>query len=125
MLFPLIGPRLHGWLDDLVALLYLAGALLLQLTGAAAALACGGAAVHFLLTRFTDYPQGTWKRIPFRTHAVIELGEGLLLLAGTWALTAASPLPVRLFLGGMGLSQLVAFGFSDYGPRLPDRPAGK
>jgi 4-hydroxybenzoate polyprenyltransferase len=125
MLFPLIPPRLHGWLDDLVVLVYLAGALLLHLSGAAAALAFGGAAFHCLLTRFTDYPQGTWKRIPFRTHAVIELGEGLLVLAGTAALATAAPLPGRLFLFGMGLSQLVAFGFSDYGPRLPDRPAGK
>jgi hypothetical protein len=120
MLYPLIGPRLHGWLDDLVAMVYVAGALLLGLSGAALALALGGAVVHFALTRLTNYPQGTWKLIPFRTHAFIELGEGVLVLAGAW-LVPGVPIAGRLFLGLMGASQFVAFGFSDYGPALATR----
>ena len=36
MLIPLIGARLHGWLDDLVVLVYLAGAFALGLGGASA-----------------------------------------------------------------------------------------
>src|SRR4051812_21265514 len=76
MLFPLIGPRLHGWLDDLVALLYVAGALALGLSGPARLVAFGGALIHFTLTRVTNYPQGTWKLLSFRTHAFVELGEG-------------------------------------------------
>jgi hypothetical protein len=115
MLYPLIPPRLHGWLDDLVVLLYVAGALLLGLRGPALAVALAGAAVHFTLTRLTDYPQGTWKLIPFRVHAFIELGEGLLVLGAT-SLLSGLALPARLFLLFMGVSQLVAFGFSDYGP---------
>jgi hypothetical protein len=114
MLFPLIGVRLHGWLDDLVVLVYLGGAVGLGLGGTALAIALAGAAVHFLLTRLTDYPQGTFKVIPFRTHAFIELGEGVAILVATGAATAAYPLPHRLFLGAMGLSQLGAFAFSDY-----------
>src|SRR4051812_29607856 len=115
VLYPLIPPRLHGWLDDLVALLYVAGALLFHLSGLAAAVAFGGAAAHFALTRLTSYPQGTWKLIPFRTHAFIELGEGVLVLGATVALLGGLALPARLFLVLMGLSQFVAFGFSDYG----------
>jgi hypothetical protein len=117
MLYPLIGPRLHGWLDDLVALVYIAGALLLGLSGIAAAVAFAGAAVHFTLTRLTDYPQGTWKLIPFRSHAFIELGEGLLVLAATLLVVGPLAWPARAFLLFMGGTQLVAFGFSDYGPR--------
>ncbi len=117
MLFPLIGPRLHGWLDDLVALIYVAGALALGLRGAALAIAISGAFVHFLLTRLTDYPQGTIKLIPFRAHAFIELGEGLAVLAASLAF-ADRPLAQRLaeqiFLGAMGASQLGAFALSDY-----------
>jgi hypothetical protein len=116
VLYPLIPPRLHGWLDDLVALLYVAGALLFHLSGLAAAVAFGGAAAHFALTRLTSYPQGTWKLIPFRTHAFIELGEGVLVLGATVALLGGLALPARLFLVLMGVSQFVAFGFSDYGP---------
>ncbi|HVR63648.1 MAG TPA: hypothetical protein VMU50_17225 [Polyangia bacterium] len=114
MIYPLIGARLHGWLDDLVALTYLAGAWLLHLRGVALAIAIAGAAVHFTLTRFTDYPQGTVKLIPFRTHAFIELSEGIAVLAATWLLAGDATVGGHAFLTLMGLSQFVAFGFSDY-----------
>lgn len=113
MLYPLIGARLHGWLDDLVALVYLAGILLLHLGAGARAAAIAGAAVHFTLTRLTNYPQGTFKLIPFRAHAFIELGEGVGVL-GAAALLTAGPGIGRAFLAFMGLTQFVAFGFSDY-----------
>ncbi|HEY6475072.1 MAG TPA: hypothetical protein VI456_00735 [Polyangia bacterium] len=113
MLYPLIGPRLHGWLDDLVAATYLVGILLFHLHDGPRAAAIAGAALHFTLTRLTNYPQGTFKLIPFRTHAFIELGEGLGVLAAA-ALLAAAPASARLFLGFMGLTQLGAFAFSDY-----------
>jgi hypothetical protein len=122
MFFPLIGPRLHGWLDDVVAVLYLVGVAVLGLHGGARVAAIAGAAAHFTLTRLTRYPQGTWKIIPFRVHAFIELGEGVAILAVA-ALLGAAPAPARVFLALMGASQLVAFGFSDYGPRsAPARP---
>ncbi len=115
MLYPLIGARLHGWLDELVALTYLLGAWLLGLQGGARAAAVAGAAVHFTLTRLTRYPQGTFKLIPFRTHAFIELGEGLGLLAAALLLSPpVTPPAGRLFLGFMGLTQVGAFAFSDY-----------
>ena len=124
MLFPLIGPRLHGWLDDLVALIYVAGALVLGLRGAALAIAIGGAVVHFALTRLTDYPQGAFKLIPFRVHAFIELGEGLAVLAASLAFAADRPLAQRLCLGAMGASQLGAFALSDYDwPKSRTQPA--
>jgi hypothetical protein len=113
MLYPLIGARLHGWLDELVALTYLLGVWLLGLQGGARVAAVTGAAVHFTLTRLTRYPQGTFKLIPFRTHAFIELGEGLALLTASLLLTA-TPTTARLFLGFMGATQVGAFAFSDY-----------
>jgi len=110
---PLIGARLHGWLDDLVAATYLLGVVLLDLAGAARTVALAAAAVHFLLTRFTNYPQGTFKLIRFRTHAFIELGEGIGVLGAAAVLTAA-PTLARGFLALMGLTQFAAFAFSDY-----------
>ena len=121
MFRPLIGARLHGWLDDLVAATYLLGIVLLGLAGAARTVAMAGAAVHFLLTRFTNYPQGTFKLIPFRTHAFIELGEGIGVLVAAVALTG-EPALARGFLALMGLSQLGAFAFSDY--TIPGAAAG-
>jgi hypothetical protein len=114
MLFPLIGARLHGWLDDLVTLTYIAGALLLGLGGTALAVALAGAAVHFLLTRTTNYPQGQLPLLSFRQHAYLELGEGLAVLAATFTLVGQAPDAHRLFLGLVGASQLGAFAFSDY-----------
>ena len=116
MIYPLIGPRLHGWLDDTVALAYLGMALLLGMRGAPLLIAIGGAIAHFLLTRLTDYPQGTIKLISFRGHAFIELGEGVAVLAATALFAADAPAAVRLFLIFMGVSQLLAFSFSDYRP---------
>ena len=114
MLYPLIGPRLHGWLDDAVTLVYIVGLVVLRLSGVALSIAVGGAVVHFLLTRLTNYPQGTFKILPFRTHAFVELGEGLAVLAATALLVPAGPALARLFLTAMGASQLVAFSFSNY-----------
>jgi hypothetical protein len=114
MLFPLIGARLHGWLDDVVVILYLLGAILIPLRGAALALALGGATVHFLLTRFTNYPHGTFKWIPFRTHAFIELGEGIVLVVATTRFLPPHGPASGTFLVFMGVSQLGAFAFSNY-----------
>jgi hypothetical protein len=117
MLLPLIGARLHGWLDDLVVVIYVLGALLIPLEGAARAAGLAAAVVHFLLTRFTDYPHGTFKWIPFRTHAFIELGEGIVLIAMAAGVLASQPPTARAFLVVMGVSQLGAFAFSDYEAR--------
>jgi hypothetical protein len=117
LILPIIGVRLHGWLDDLVVIAYLLGAAALHLRGAALAVTLAGAGVHFLLTRLTNYPQGTVKIIPFRVHAFIELGEGAAVLAAAVIAPfglVASPLPTRLFWGALGLSQFAAFSFSDY-----------
>jgi hypothetical protein len=117
VLLPLIGARLHGWLDDLVVAVYVLGAFLIPLHGGALGACLAGAAVHFLLTRFTDYPHGTFKRIPFRTHAFIELAEGIALIVVTaWLLTSAPP-AATTFLVVIGLAQLGAFAFSNYDPR--------
>ncbi|HVU52268.1 MAG TPA: hypothetical protein VHL80_16355 [Polyangia bacterium] len=117
MLLPIIGARLHGWLDDVVVLVYLAGALALRLRGAALAVALAGAGFHFLLTRLTNYPQGTFKVIPFRAHAFLELGEGIAVIVVTWATARGVPLlssGASVFLLLMGVSQLGAFSFSRY-----------
>jgi len=114
VLFPLLGVRLHGWLDDTVALLYVFGSYVFGLHGAALAIAVFGAAVHFALTRCTRYPQGTWGLVSFRTHAFIELAEGSVVLAATLLFVPSSESMARVFLLVMGASQFGAFAISDY-----------
>jgi hypothetical protein len=103
-----------------VVLTYLLGAFVLHLQGGARTVALAGATTHFLLTRFTNYPEGTVKLIPFRVHAFIELAEGIAVIAATAGLRGASPPSARLFLLLLGLSQFGAFSFSDY--RAPQAP---
>jgi len=114
MFYPLIGVRLHGWLDDIVVLVFLIGIRVLELHGAAFFIALAGAAVHFALARCTRYPQGQYGLVSFRTHAFIELGEGILVL--TAALLFISPQVgiARTFLAVMGGLQFGAFALSDY-----------
>jgi hypothetical protein len=114
VLFPLIGVRLHGWLDDLVSLVYVLGLYVLGASGAPLAIGCAGAFVHFALTRCTRYPQGTWGLVSFRTHAFVELAEGALVLAGALLFVPASEPLVRAFLAVMGSLQFGAFALSDY-----------
>jgi hypothetical protein len=111
---PLIGARLHGWLDDVVVLVYLLGTLVIPLRGAALAVALSGAVFHDLLTRFTNYPQGTFKVIPFRVHAFLELGEGIAVIVVAVRLVPAHSSAASVFLLLMGVSQLGAFSFSNY-----------
>src|SRR5262245_40817392 len=120
MIYPLIGARLHGWLDELVVLTYLIGGFLLRLRGMAMWTVLVAAAVHFFLVRFTNYPQGLVRKLPFRAHAFIELAEGLFVIASTlWLIPADTPTSARAFLLILGASQLVAFSFSDYRWPLP------
>lgn len=120
MLYPLIGARFHGWLDDIVVATYLLGAWLLGLQGPALIAILAGAAVHFLLARLTDYPQGQFKLLKFQTHAYIELAEGIAVLVAAVFL-APGPWDLgRIFVALMGASQFTAFAFSDYRWPLPD-----
>ena len=121
MLRRLIPPQIHGWLDDAVVLTYLIGAFILKLGGTAMTIALGGALVHFILSRFTHYPQGYVKLIPFRVHAFIELAEGLAVLGCAWSLLDRSHMGPIVFFTFLGLSQVVAFLFSDYRWPLPER----
>jgi len=112
----LLGARAHGFLDDAVVLTYLIAARVLGLRARAMGIALLGALVHFFITRFTDYPQGFVKLLPFRTHGFIELTEGIGVLVATWTVldSATTPGSHRVFLTLLGISQLVAFAISDY-----------
>ena len=127
MLWRLIPVRVHAYLDDAVVLTYLMGSFVLGLRATAMAVAVLGAFVHFFITRFTDYPAGVVKLLRMRTHAFIELAEGILVLLATWTiLPGDTPDKHRAFLTLMGASQLVAFALSDYRwpPARPDSTDG-
>jgi hypothetical protein len=123
VLLRLVPPRVHAYLDDGVVLLYLMGSFIVGLRERAMAIALMGAVIHFFITRFTNYPAGTVRLLSFRTHGVIELLEGLLVLGATWVLLPGhAPGKHLAFLTFMGVLQLLAFALSDY--RWPLAPVG-
>src|SRR5438477_615882 len=107
MLFPLIPVRLHGWLDEIATLSYLGVAVAFGFEGVGLWLLLLAALVHFANTRLTDYPQGQLKAYGLKTHAKIELLEGVGLLAAAAALAHQTALQRGLFVL-FGVSQLSA-----------------
>lgn len=127
LIIPFMSARLHGVLDDIVSVTYILAAWLLNFSTAGWTIAIGGALVHFLLTRTTNYPQGQLKWIDFRTHAYVELMEGVAVIVLAWAFLGSEGglLGERVALTFLGANQFVAFAFTDY--RWPqanhDQPA--
>jgi hypothetical protein len=103
---------LHAWLDEAVLPSYAAVAWLFHLHGGALGLLLYCGLQHFVVTRITHYPRGTWPLISFPAHARLDLLEGLLLLTGA-ILLAGDPVAARVLLGTFGVLQVGAFALSD------------
>ncbi len=102
MLYPLLPARLHGWLDELASVSYLAAAFVFGFSGIGFAVLMAACLVHFTNTRLTDYPRGHLKKYPLRVHAAIELGEGALVFASAFVVAALTGVQVTVLcvLGG-------------------------
>lgn len=101
-----LGPRVHGFLDYLAAVLFLVAPSVLGFTGLSAGACYGLAVAHLLLAMLTDYPLGIRGAVPFRMHRAVEFVVALLLVVGPWILADAVPLAGRIFFGVMGIAIL-------------------
>lgn len=116
----ILSPRIHGILDVVTVALLVLGAIVVGLGGAPLAIALGLAAVHLLMTLFTDFPMGVWKEIPLVVHGIVELvvGIGLLLLPSFAGYGPGSP--ARRFYLAMGALILVVWALTAYGGKVGD-----
>jgi hypothetical protein len=74
-----ISPRAHAVLDYGVAATFLTmGFRLLSRHRRAAALAFINGGLVLGVSLLTDYPGGIWRKIPFRTHGMIDVGQAAL-----------------------------------------------
>jgi hypothetical protein len=74
-----ISPRAHAVLDYGVAATFLTmGFRLLSTHRRAAALALINGGLVLGVSLLTDYPGGIWRKIPFRTHGMIDVGQAAL-----------------------------------------------
>ena len=78
-----ITPTIHGYLDYLTVVVFLAAPKLLGLDGLPASLSWTLAGVHLALTLVTDFPLGWRPRLPFWIHGWVEriVGPALVLIA--------------------------------------------
>jgi hypothetical protein len=71
-----IGPAQHAVLDYGVAATFFAlGARYLNTNRAASTLAFLNGAMVLGMSLFTDYPGGVWRKISFRTHGALDVGQ--------------------------------------------------
>lgn len=110
----ILSARVHGVLDLVTVAVLLLGPIVIGLGGAPAAIAWTLAAVHLLMTLFTRFPMGVWKRIPFYVHGIVELvvGIGLLLLPTFAGYGPGSP--AKRFYIAMGAVVLVVWALTAY-----------
>lgn len=86
----ILNPRVHGYIDYLVVLYFLAAPSLFGFSGLPATIFYVLAAAHLTLTLLTAYPLGVVKLIPFPLHGGIELLAGIALVALPWVLGFAN-----------------------------------
>lgn len=80
----ILNPRVHGYIDYLAVLYFLAAPSLFGFTGLPATIFYVIAAAHLVLTLLTAYPLGVVKLIPFPSHGGIELLAAVSLVALPW-----------------------------------------
>ena len=107
-----IEPGLHGYLDYLTVLIFLASPTLLGLTGAAAAIAYALAGVHALMTLITDFPLGAAGVLPFTCHGWVERVVGPVLIVLPFVMGFDGP--ARLFYVAMGVVIVLVGLLSNY-----------
>lgn len=111
----ILNPRVHGYIDYLAVLYFLAAPSLFGFTGLPATIFYVLAAAHLILTLLTAYPLGVVKIIPFPLHGAIELLAGIALVALPWLLGFAnSDVLARNIYVASGAVLFVAWLVTDY-----------
>lgn len=111
----ILNPRVHGYIDYLAVLYFLAAPSLFGFTGLPATIFYVLAAAHLILTLLTAYPLGVVKVIPFPLHGGIELLAGIALVALPWLLGFAnSDVLARNIYVASGVVLFIAWLVTDY-----------
>lgn len=111
----ILSPRVHGYLDYLAVLYFLAAPSLFGFTGLPATVFYVVAAAYLVLTLLTAYPLGVVKAIPFPLHGGIELLTGIALIALPWILGFANTDEIaRNLYVASGAALFVLWLVSDY-----------
>ena len=110
-----INAKIHGYLDYVVVLVFLAAPAVFHFSGIPAAISYTLAGVHLALTLLTDFPLGVLKIVPLKWHGIIELVVGPVLVALPFVLGFGSEPAAQYFYMANGILILVVWFFTDYG----------
>ena len=110
----LLSPKVHGYLEYLVVVAFLAAPTVLGFTGLPAQLAYAIGVVHLVVTLLTAFPLGAVKLIPFPVHGVLELIVAVVLLALPWLAGFTAQRPAQLFFVVAGAIIGLVFLTTDY-----------
>lgn len=109
-----ITARLHGYLDYLTVLIFLAAPSVLGFGGLAATLAWLLAGVHLAMTLATRFPLGVFRRLAFALHGWVERIVGPALIAIAFLPAISDERPAFTFFAGMGLVIVAVGWLTDY-----------
>ena len=109
-----LSPRVHGYVDYLVVIVFAVAPYFLGFSGTAAYVSWILAGVHLLLTLFTAFPLGVVPVLSFATHGMVELAVGPVLIALPWILGFSGMPIARVFFITSGVAVLLVWLITDY-----------
>ena len=110
----ILSPKIHGYLDYVVVIAFLAAPTLFGLSGIPAVISYALSIIHLMVTLLTDFPLGIAKAIPMKLHSTIELLVSFTLMALPWLLGFASVIPARNFYIAAGVVIFITWLVTDY-----------
>jgi hypothetical protein len=113
----ILTPRIHGFLDFLVVIVFFLAPLVFNLPGLAAVVSYLLGGVHLVLTLLTASLPGAAEAIPLTVHGAIELLISIVLIVGPLLLPILGiPVfpPAIIFYVGIGLVILVIRLITNY-----------
>lgn len=109
-----IEARLHGYLDYLTVLIFLAAPTVFGLGGAPATLSWLLAGVHLAMTLATKFPLGLFRRLSFVLHGWVERIVGPALIAIAFLPGISGNRTAFAFFVGMGIVVVTVGWLTNY-----------
>jgi hypothetical protein len=110
----LIGPRIHGYFDVALILIFALAPFVVGLGGPPALISWGLALVFLLLLLFTRYPLGRARQIPLVAHGLVELVVAVFLAVLPRMGGYAPGSPARRFYWTLAIVIAVVWLLTDY-----------
>ena len=110
----ILTPKIHGFLDYAVVLVFFLAPTLLSFSPTVAMLVYAVAAAQLVASLLTAYPLGILKVIPFPIHGVLESVVAVGLIGSPWLLGFAMETNAKIFCVGAGIALLAVVAITDY-----------